>query len=117
MSDTDVIVTDLVGRTVEEGRSSDTEERIRMLVADGYEQISSKNRVVARLPEGMTGIQAIERFEPEMLVRSMERMEREAAERFRRFHAREHGLTLTLTDREFYLYRLIVTGKVIRRSL
>jgi hypothetical protein len=40
-------------------------DRAKQLIADGYYQISRKSRIVARLPTGMTGKQALKSVTPE----------------------------------------------------
>lgn len=75
------------------------------LVRRGYKQTSRKNRTIAIIPEGMTAMEALATVEPDYTDRLRERMEREAADRFRRFHAQNHGLERKLDQEEFDVFR------------
>ncbi len=75
------------------------------LVRDGYKSTSNKYRNVARLPEGKTGLEALRDCAPEEYARIMEQAERQAADRYRRFNAAEHGDQETLTVDEFKAFR------------
>lgn len=99
---------------VEEGVVSSlaVEEEMRRLVDEGYRQVSRKFRHVARLPDGMTGLEALRSVDPDLHDRMMQRMEEEAADHFRRVHASEQGLWLTLTTEEFDAFRRAATGRI-----
>lgn len=54
----------------------------------GYRQLSRKHRIVARLPPGKTGLEALREADSEAYERVMRLAEESAAEDYRRFHAR-----------------------------
>jgi hypothetical protein len=91
-----------------------TEERIQIkrsiddIVAQGYEQVSRKYRIVARLPEGKTGLEALAEVDPELAKHMLDEVNLEAGRHYMRVHARHTQLSLTWEEfNEF----LIKTGK------
>lgn len=74
--------------------------KVEKLIRRGYKQTSSKYRTVACLPEGMTGLQALESYNPDAYKALMERTEQQAADTFRRVNA-TGLLQLELTEEEF----------------
>ena len=73
----------------------------RELVAAGYRQISNKYRMVARLPEGTTGLQALQAVDSEFARDLIRRIEEQAADQYRRVHARGAGNVLELDEETF----------------
>lgn len=74
-------------------------------VAAGYQQTSAKYRTIARLPEGMTGIEALKLADQEAYAHLQERLEREAASTFRRVYAQQLGCQIMLSPEEFVAFK------------
>lgn len=75
------------------------------LVAAGYKQVSRKYRLVARLPEGKTGMEALEAHAPDT-ARNFRRMAEEmAASQYLRIYADRDGNQVELTPEEFEEFR------------
>ncbi len=83
---------------------------IPALVAQGYKQVSRKYRMVAGLPEGKTGLEALKEADPEKYADLMTRVEEMAADRYRTYCADKNGHRLTLTWEEFNEF-LTLTGR------
>jgi hypothetical protein len=79
----------------------------RELIAAGYEQVSAKYRHVARLPEGMTGIEALAMHDPGELRRIQDEIERRCAATFRRVFSSVIGTKCakTLTPGQFKAFK------------
>jgi hypothetical protein len=77
----------------------------KKLRAEGFKQTSNKFRHVARLPPGMTGLEALEEVEPSFARELLRRVEEQAAEHYRRIHADRHGLRETLDLRTFQAFK------------
>lgn len=75
------------------------------LVAEGWVQISRRHRMVARLPKGKTGLQALQERDLGAYKRLMERVEREAASTFLRVYSNREGERRELTLPEFAAFR------------
>lgn len=91
---------------------STPEDKVRALelVAQGYKQISRKYRTLGRLPEGMTGLEALATADPDLAKRMLDGVNERAGEQFMRCFARGKELTVTLTQGEFAEY-LRATGR------
>lgn len=79
----------------------------RDLAAEGWHQVSSNYRLIARLPEGMTGLEALETIDPNLAQDIREQAEAHAMRHFLRMYA-EHK---ELTPEQFRAFKLI-HGKV-----
>lgn len=62
------------------------DEKGRELVARGWRQTSRKFRMLAKIPDGMTGMQALREADPRAADELEDRMNRQAADTFRRSH-------------------------------
>lgn len=83
-------------------QDAEDEATARRLVAEGYHQVSRAYREVARLPEGKTGIEALQ----DVGWRDAAGMsEWHAADQFRRVYAEGRGLTRKLTRSEFEWFK------------
>ena len=71
------------------------------LLQQGVKQISRKYRTVARLPVGMTGLDALRERSPERYAQIMRRAESWAAEEYRIGVAKDYGDEFELTVEEF----------------
>lgn len=72
-------------------------DHIKALIVQGYESISNKYRMVARLPAGKTGIEAMSEVDPQY----MQLVEKNTAEQYRRVHAKwntDEVLELSASD-------------------
>jgi hypothetical protein len=90
--------------TVEE-EDRDTAEIAAEWVSQGYRQISRSHRLIARLPENVTALEAIARLDPEMHRRMLELVEQRAADYYRRMYAKQEGNELALMADEFDAFR------------
>lgn len=79
-------------------------EKARELIRKGYKQTSSKYRHVARLPEGMNGIEALQEVAPEVYARFLAQVEQMAAATYLRIYARPEDRE-TLTPAEFKAFK------------
>lgn len=61
-----------------------SEELGRRLAQEGWKQISRKHRMIARVPPGMTGMEALAMIDPEAVEQLKRLMESEAADMVRR---------------------------------
>jgi len=59
------------------------------LVDEGYKQVSRKYRTVARLPPGMTGLEAMRTVDPAFVEDMMRRLNDAAAEQYLRVYAKD----------------------------
>ena len=75
---------------------------IDQLIQDGYEQVSRKYRRLARLPDGMNGIEAMRTVDPGFVRLKMEHLEQECAEMFLRVYSAEK-VELTVEEFEEFL--------------
>lgn len=67
---------------------------------------SNKYRSVARLPEGMTGVEALKQYAPDEYRHTMARLEQQAADTFRRIYAdRVDGCHRELTVEEWQAFK------------
>lgn len=78
-----------------------TRPTIDELLQQGAQQVSRKYRIVARLPVGMTGLDALRERSPERYADVMRRAEQWAADEYRRDVACRHGDYFELTVEEF----------------
>lgn len=88
--------------------------KVDELLKRGAQQISRKHRTVAVLPEGMTGLDALERYCPEEFERLMQRIEDSAADSYRRSPAayrNGHQINLTVDQFQEFLQRTGRGGK------
>lgn len=89
-------------QTIMSDRTDETvSARVRNLIQQGYEQTSRKYRHLARLPEGMNGLDALRRLDPTLVSRWEENLEKMAADHYRRIYSKQ----VTLTIEEFTEYR------------
>ncbi len=71
------------------------ERHAKALVAAGYRQISSKYRIVARLPEGKSGYEALRDADPDFAARLLANFQRDCEDQFLRVCASDkHKQTL-----------------------
>lgn len=87
-----------------------TRPTVDELLQQDAKQVSRKYRLVARLPVGMTGIEALCERAPDRYARVMARAEQWAADDYRREVAHKHGDLFELTREEFAEF-LVKTGK------
>ena len=80
------------------------EGRAEVLVMEGWEGTSNKHRTIARMPEGLTGLETLKQFEPEAYRIIMEYAERNASSLYRRVYAREKD-KLTLSVEEWVAFK------------
>jgi hypothetical protein len=78
--------------------------RARELVAAGYQSISNKYRLVARLPEGKTGLEALAMVNPDLAAHFLENANLSAARQFMRVYAKEPE-RLELNAEEFKAFK------------
>jgi hypothetical protein len=83
------------------------EDRARAaeLRAGGYQQLSRKYRLVARVPAGMTAMDALRKYDPAAAARYLQMAEQWAAEHYRRYLASKNGHEEKLTPGEFAAFR------------
>lgn len=67
----------------------------------GAIQLSRKYRHVGVLPEGKTGVEMMEKVDPEYVRHRRELMERDCAEQFLRVYGCKEDCTYKLTEEEF----------------
>ena len=79
--------------------------RARMLRAAGYQQTSRKYRHVARIPAGLTAIEAVRRHDPRQAERFLQMAEEWAASHYRTYYAERDGCHETLSEGEFAAFR------------
>ena len=70
------------------------------LYKQGFRQVSRKYRMVARLPEGKTGLEALAEVDPRLAKDMLDRMNNAAAEQYLRCYAKP-PYVLTLSVEEF----------------
>lgn len=75
---------------------------LRDLIAQGYEQVSRKYRRLARLPLGMTGLEALRQADPELASHLERNLEETAKFMYLRIHAKDF---VVLTPEEFAAWR------------
>lgn len=63
--------------------------------------VSNKHRTVARLPEGMTGIEALKKYAPDEYDQLLEYIEQRAANTYRRIYADKNGDVAILNQVEW----------------
>lgn len=80
------------------------------LLAQGVRQLSRKYRTVARLPPGMTGLEALKERAPEKYKEVMKWAEERAADVYCRYEAQKHGDQFDLSVEQFNEY-LAKTGR------
>lgn len=61
---------------------------VKTLIDSGFQQISRKYRMLARVPEGMTGVEAMRRASPAFVANLEANMERMCADQYMRCYAR-----------------------------
>lgn len=76
------------------------EVRASDLLKQGYVQISRRYRIVARLPRGKTGLEALEEADPALVEDWLASLEERATEQYLRVYA-PNELKETLTEEEF----------------
>jgi hypothetical protein len=84
--------------TPEQTSEPDPEERARDLVAGGYQQISSKYRLVARLPPGMTGLEALAKVDPRLAQNFLDNANELAAQQYLRCYPGVDKIRLTYEE-------------------
>lgn len=88
-----------------------TDSELRSLILAGYEQVSRAYGIVARLPEGRTGVEALAEAangnHPNAISWAMQLGERQAASHFRRVYANTKGPCLTLSARDLSRFRVL----------
>ena len=72
------------------------------LILQGYRQVSHKYRMVAKLPDGMDGIQAMALVDPEYEADIRRGIETRAADQYRRVYSKEK---LELSEEEFKAFK------------
>ena len=77
--------------------------RIDDLIAAGFQQVSRKYRMLARLPPGMTGLEALATVDPQLAAHMLLNANRQAAEQYMRVYAKGPD-QVTLTEHEFDEY-------------
>ena len=97
---TNAIVIDI--RTKEERRAAE-------LIAAGFVQTSRKYRMLARVPAGMTPLEALRQVDPDTAASLEKRMQEWCAEHYRRCFARGDD-SVTLSIEEFAAF-LRLTGR------
>lgn len=71
-----------------------------------WQSVSHKYRIVARLPEGMSGVEALLEHAPDQYQRILERIEQQAASTFRRLYSdRVEGCSVELSPDEWAAFR------------
>lgn len=75
--------------------------RVDDLIAAGYQQVSRKHRLLARVPTGLTGLEALRTVDPFMADRMEKAVHDQAADYYRRVHSKEQ---VELTREEFEEY-------------
>lgn len=70
-----------------EDEARDDEDIAAELVSDGWKAVSNKHRTIARLPQGKTGLEALQECAPDEFRRIMEQAEQRAADTYRRTYA------------------------------
>lgn len=77
-------------------------EIAEQLVRDGWQSTSNKYRVIARLPEGKTGLEAVREVDPIAYKRIMEHAERQAEAYYRRMLANTSAGTQQTLDESMW---------------
>lgn len=67
--------------------------------------ISNRYRLIARLPEGKTGLEALKERAPESFEHIMQHAEQLAADEYRRTYARQHGDEVELSSEDYSAFR------------
>lgn len=80
-------------------------EKISKLLEAGTIQISSKYRLVAKMPEGKTWYEAMEEYDPGMADGYIKDFNRQMEEQFLRVFGDKAGLWVKLTEEEFKEFR------------
>jgi hypothetical protein len=70
-----------------------------------WKQVSNKYRLVARMPEGKTALEALAEANPELHAVVMKRAEQWAHDDYLRFCAEKHGLQKELSVEEWAEYK------------
>jgi len=74
------------------------------LIALGFQQVSRKYRLLARIPAGKTGLQALAEVQPDYARQILDNAERQAAAAYMRIHAcGDDRVELTREEFEEYL--------------
>lgn len=84
-------------------------EKAERLVSEGWEQISRKYRMLARLPPGLTGLEALREHDHKLVDRFLAVAEDNARFQYLRVYAPEEH-RIELTREEFAAY-LVVTKR------
>lgn len=82
---------------------SDIQKKVQGLIDQGYMQVSHKYRSLAKLPEGMTGLEALAKFAPDFHKDLVRRMEAQARSQFLRVYSKEESIELT--QEEFAVFK------------
>ncbi len=80
------------------------ERLAKELVSAGYKQISSKYRIVARLPEGKSGYEALRDADPDFAGRLLANFQRDCEDQFLRVCA-NNSHRMTLDELTFAAFR------------
>ena len=82
-------------------------EKAQALIDQGYKQTSRRHRLVSRVLPGKTALEAMEEIDPDYVRDLHERMERMAADHYRRMHADHQGDQEQLDIQTFVAYRAL----------
>lgn len=77
------------------------EEKAKELIASGYQSISNQHKMLARLPEGKTGVQLLAEKAPSWL----RRWEEMATSHYMRVHAIQDGNSITVDPETFAAFK------------
>lgn len=81
---------------------TDARKTAQSLIDQGYKSTSNKYRFVARLPEGMTGLEALKQVAPDYYEHMMRRIECEAVAQYLRAYSKDY---IVLTPEEFMAFK------------
>jgi hypothetical protein len=78
---------------------------VKELIAQGYQQTSSRYRTVARLPPGKTAVEALRDCDPNAYKQIIKRIEQQCASAYRRLYAEKNGDQVELSLEEFAAFK------------
>jgi len=78
---------------------------VEEMIAQGYQQTSSKYRIIARLPPGKTAVEALRDVSPHDYAMIVARIEQQCASTYRRTYAAKEGNELVLSPEEFAAFK------------
>jgi hypothetical protein len=79
----------------------DIKEKVADLIKQGYEQISRKYRMLGRLPEGKTGLEALREVDPRLAQHFLDNANNAAKDQYIRCYTRGEPYRIELTREEF----------------